>query len=116
MSYRAFTQKNLPVPENKFESESSSTSRILVCLGRSCRKYGSEKVFANFQANLPTEVELVSVMCFGQCGNGAMVLVEPEQTWYWQVHPDEVAVVIKQHLVGKKPVKEMLYPKFHRQK
>ena len=103
------------MPKNKPESLPSTPPKVLVCLGRSCRKCRSEKVFANFKENLPTEVELASVMCFGQCGNGAMVLVEPE-VWYWQVHPQEVAIVIEQHLVGKKPVKEMLYPKFHRQK
>lgn len=87
--------------------------KILVCLGRSCRKYNSEQVFAKFKGNLSPNAELNAVGCLGQCGNGPMVLVEPEQVWYSQVHPDEVAVVIEQHLIGKSPVKKMLYPKFH---
>jgi (2Fe-2S) ferredoxin len=43
-----------------------------------------------------------------------MVLIEPEEIWYWQVHPDEVPIVIKQHLQEQCPVKEMLDPKFHK--
>lgn len=42
-----------------------------------------------------------------------MVVVEPDQTWYSQVHPEEVDTVIKQHIIGKSPVKAMLYSKFH---
>lgn len=90
-----------------------SKEKVVVCQGRSCRKYQAEKVFSNFQQNLPTDVELMSVPCLGQCGNGTMVVVEFDQTWYSEVHPDEVETIIKQHIIGKSPVKEMLYPKFH---
>ena len=87
--------------------------KIVVCRGRSCRKYSAEQVWHNFQQKLPSEIELMSVPCLGQCGNGAMVVIEPERTWYWQVHPDEVQIIIEQHIIGKSPVKAMLYPKFH---
>lgn len=94
----------------------SSKRRIVVCRGRSCRKYNADRVFENFKQNLPAGIDLISVPCLGQCGNGSMVLVEPELIWYSQVHPDEVAVIIKQHIMGNVPVKEMLYPKFHRKR
>ncbi|MGD1921532.1 MAG: ferredoxin [Pleurocapsa sp.] len=93
--------------------QQSSKRRIIVCRGRSCRKYDANRVFENFQQNLSPDVELISVPCLGQCGNGSMVLVEPELIWYSQVHPDEVAMVIEQHVMGNKPVKAMLYSKFH---
>ena len=96
--------------------EESSQQKIIVCRGRSCRKYKAEKVFDRFKQNLPSDIELISVPCLGQCGNGSMVLIEPEIVWYWQVHPDEVATVIEQHIIDKSPVKAMLYPKFHPKK
>ena len=83
--------------------------RIIVCRGRSCRKYQAEKVFEQFAQNLPSHVELMSVPCLGQCGNGSMVVVESDQTWYSQVHPQEVDLVIRQHIIGKSPVAEMIY-------
>jgi (2Fe-2S) ferredoxin len=94
-------------------STSSSTTKVVVCRGRSCRKYQAEAVWNNFAQNLPPDVELMSVPCLGQCGNGSMVVIEPDQTWYSQVHPEEVDIVIKQHIIGKSPVKAMLYSKFH---
>ncbi|GAB4530930.1 MAG: (2Fe-2S) ferredoxin domain-containing protein [Pleurocapsa sp.] len=87
--------------------------KVLICLGRSCRKYDSEQVFAAFRENLIPGIELVPVACLGQCGNGPMVLIESERIWYYQVHPDEVPLVVREHLQGKVPVKQMLYPKFH---
>ena len=101
---------------NQLNTSQTATSeeKIVVCRGRSCRKYKAEKVFDKFQENLPSDIKLMSVPCLGQCGNGPMVVVEPEQTWYSQVHPDEVETVIQQHIVGKSAVKAMLYPKFHK--
>lgn len=104
----------LPQANSTEPSPERSPEKVVVCRGRSCRKYRAEKVFDNFQQNLPSEIELMSVPCLGQCGNGPMVVVESDQTWYSQVHPDEVNTVIEQHLVGKSPVKAMLYSKFHK--
>lgn len=92
-----------------------SPKRVVVCLGRSCRKYDSQKVLDAFKQrqDLLEKTELLTAGCLGQCGNGPMVLVEPEEVWYSQISPEEVAAIVKQHLIGQSPVKEMLYPKFH---
>ena len=100
--------------ETQLPNPSNTRSKLVVCLGRSCRKYNSQKVFNNFKRDIPPDTELISVPCLGQCGNGPMVVVDSDQTWYSQVHPDEVETVIKQHIIGKSPVKAMLYPKFHK--
>lgn len=112
---RLTSQNIVRLPKNSVDSK---PQKILICLGRSCRQYNSEKVFHNFKQNLPPEIELIAVGCLGQCGSGPMVLIEIEsdQIWYSEVHPDEVAIIVKQHLIGKSPVKEMLYPKFHSDK
>jgi (2Fe-2S) ferredoxin len=103
---------NLPAIAHS-PSSPTSWQKVVVCRGRSCRKYQAQTVWHNFAQNLPPGVELISVPCLGQCGNGSMVVIEPDKVWYWQVHPDEVNTLIKQHLIGKSPVKAMLYPKFH---
>lgn len=87
--------------------------KVLVCQGRSCRKFNSELVLVAFRANLVPGIEVIPSGCLGQCGNGPMVLIEPEQIWYDRVLYEEVPAVVKQHLQQQCPVKEMLYPKFH---
>lgn len=107
------SELHLPPISQIGSPQQQSSPKIIVCRGRSCRKYDSAQVLDNFEQNLPSDVELISVPCLGQCGNGPMVFVESDRTWYSQVHPDEVVKVIQQHIIGKRPVKAMLYPKFH---
>nr|WP_199302887.1 (2Fe-2S) ferredoxin domain-containing protein [Oscillatoria sp. FACHB-1406] len=92
----------------------SSEKRVLICQNRSCRKLGSDRVLAAFQCEAIEGVRVEASGCLGQCGNGPMILVEPEEVWYWQVRPSEVPAIIDRHLRGGKPVKGILYPKFHR--
>ena len=108
------TELQFPLTNEAESSQADSSRRIVVCRGRSCRKYDAAKVYSNFEQNLPPGTELISVPCLGQCGSGAMVLVEPDEIWYSQVQPQEVATVIEQHIIGQSPVTAMLYPKFHR--
>ncbi|MEO6861947.1 MAG: (2Fe-2S) ferredoxin domain-containing protein [Microcoleus sp.] len=88
--------------------------QVLVCQNRTCRKQGAAKVLIAFQKLSGAEVEVVASSCLGQCGNGPMVLVLPEEVWYSSVCPEEVAAITEQHLRGGKPVEAMLYHKFHR--
>ena len=90
-----------------------SSRRVLVCQNRTCRKQGAAEVLAAFEKLSPSEVEVVASSCLGQCGNGPMVLVLPEEVWYSGVFAEEVAAITEQHLRGGKRVERMLYRKFH---
>lgn len=90
-----------------------SSRQVLVCHGRTCRKQGAVKVLAAFQHSPVTGITVIGSGCLGQCGNGPIVLVTPEQIWYSAVHPKEVAAVVERHLQGGHPVVSMLYPKYH---
>lgn len=92
---------------------SPSSRRILVCQNRSCRKQGSVAVLSAFQTSSVTDITVIGSGCLGECGNGPMVLVMPEQIWYSRVHPSEVPAVVERHLQGGSPVGSMLYPKYH---
>ena len=108
------SELQFPLTNEAKSSQPHPLKQVVVCRGRSCRKYSAEKVYSNFKENLPPDTELISVPCLGQCGNGPMVLIEPEQIWYAQVQPKEVKTAIEQHIIGKTPVKGMLYRKFHK--
>ncbi|WP_421655196.1 (2Fe-2S) ferredoxin domain-containing protein [Leptothermofonsia sp. ETS-13] len=92
------------------------TSRIvgyvLVCQNRTCLKQGAA-VLAAFQAEPIADYVVLGTGCMGQCGSGPMVRIVPEEIWYSQVLPEEVPSIIQHHLLEGKPVKAMLYPKFH---
>ncbi|MBW4486951.1 MAG: (2Fe-2S) ferredoxin domain-containing protein [Trichocoleus desertorum ATA4-8-CV12] len=91
----------------------SSCRRVLVCQNKSCRKQGATKVLAALQTQAISEVQVESSSCLGQCGNGPMLLVLPEEVWYCRVRPEEVGAIAERHLRQGQPVKGMLYRKFH---
>ena len=86
---------------------------VRVCQSNSCRKSGSAEVLAAFQSYPIADVEIVGCGCLGQCGNGPMVVVSPEQVWYCGVRLEEVSAIVTRHLQDGEPIKAMLYPKFH---
>lgn len=86
---------------------------VVVCQHRRCINLGSRDVYAAFLANPSTEFSVLGSGCLKQCGHGPMVKILPEQTWYHKVQPAQVTKLIKQHLLGGKPVSQLLYPRFH---
>lgn len=101
-------------PELETQSSTLDASQsVRICQNKSCRRLGSAKVIAAFEANLVEGVEVVGCGCLGQCGNGPMVLVLPGQVWYSRVHPDEVGAIVDRHLKNGKPISALLYRKFH---
>lgn len=47
--------------------------------------------------------------CVDQCGFGPMVIVYPENVWYWGVTPDDAEEIVHEHLIGGKPVERLRY-------
>jgi (2Fe-2S) ferredoxin len=75
-----------------------SAREILICQNRTCRKQGSKKVMAAFEANALSNVTLTGSGCLGKCGNGPMVLILPDQVWYSHVHPSEAPILLNRLL------------------
>lgn len=91
----------------------NSVKRVLICQNSACAKAGAKDILAIFQDSLVPNVEIIPSSCLGQCGNGPMILVEPDGIWYYQVSTYEVPAVVERHLRRNMPLKSMLYPKFH---
>ncbi len=91
----------------------ASPRLVLVCQQRACRKQGAVNVLAALQRHVLPDVQIQGSACMGQCGNGPMVRVLPEDVWYWRVQVVEVPDIVVQHLRGGQPVQAMLYPKYH---
>ena len=51
--------------------------------------------------------------CLGECGNGPLVKILPDNIWYSQVKTSDVPLIVRQHLINNKPVKYKLYQKIH---
>jgi (2Fe-2S) ferredoxin len=86
---------------------------VLVCQYVNCRENGSEAVLQAFLEQPVAGVEVVGSECQGQCNMGATVRVLPDETWYCRVKPEDVPLIVEEHLKQNKQVDRLLHPRFH---
>lgn len=60
-------------------------------------------------AGLKNRVRVNHSGCMDQCGHGPMVVVYPETVWYAGVQPEDVEEIVREHLVGGRPVERLRY-------
>ena len=60
-------------------------------------------------AGLKDRVRVNHSGCLDQCGHGPMVVVYPEAVWYWGVTPEDVDEIVREHLIGGRPVERLRY-------
>jgi NADP-reducing hydrogenase subunit HndC len=87
---------------------------VLVCGGTGCTSSGSPKIIEKLEEELAAnglkdKVQIVKTGCFGLCERGPIMIVYPEGSFYSRVKVEEIPQIVKEHLVGGKPVKEFLY-------
>lgn len=61
------------------------------------------------EAGLKDRVRVNHSGCLDQCGFGPMVVVYPAGVWYWNVQPEDVPMIVTEHLVGGQPVERLRY-------
>lgn len=71
---------------------------VLVCLNRACRKAGAAQVLTALRCDGDSKAEIVAADCLGQCGNGPMILVLPDEVWYAHLCPWDAAAIADLHL------------------
>lgn len=77
-----------------------------------CRARGGDDVRARLKeaahaAGLKGKVRINSAGCLDQCAHGVAVVVYPEATWYGAVAVDDVEEIVREHLVGGRPVERL---------
>ncbi|MDJ0553867.1 MAG: (2Fe-2S) ferredoxin domain-containing protein [Microcoleaceae cyanobacterium MO_207.B10] len=106
----------MPASEGQNQELNSGDRCILVCQNTSCQRNNSAEVLKVFETETKNlvDVKVESSGCLGQCSTGPTVRVIPDEVWYYRVKPQDVSVIVEQHLKNNKPVDEMLNPRIHR--
>ncbi len=92
---------------------------VLVCTGPRCAPGESETLYQSLKRRLEElglyekakkgPVKRTQCHCFGICQGGPIVVVYPEGIWYGGVKPEMLDRIIREHLMGGKPVKEFSF-------
>ena len=86
--------------------------RISVCAGTGCLATGATGVVDAFRTALEAHgggVALKGTGCHGFCEKGPIVVIDPEETCYLSVTPDDVPEIVEKTLDGKALVERLLY-------
>jgi NADH-quinone oxidoreductase subunit F len=87
-------------------------TRVSVCAGTGCLATGGRQVVEAFKEQMKgngAAVEVRGTGCHGFCEKGPIVVVDPEETCYLQVTPEDVPEIIEQTLKQKQVVNRLLY-------
>jgi len=73
---------------------------LLVCGGTGCKASESDLIVHSLKQEieknaLEAEIQVVATGCFGFCEKGPIVKVEPDNTFYVQVTPEDAAEINK---------------------
>lgn len=105
----------MSVSEGQNQELNSGDRCIFVCQNNSCQRNNSTAVLRAFEADTKNliGVKVEASGCLGQCSTGPTVRVTPDEIWYYRVKPDNVSVIVEEHIKGNKPVDVMLNPRIH---
>lgn len=94
-------------------SKKLQKSRIMVCCGTGCTSSKSDLLLKNIQDELKKldikNVTAEKTGCFGFCAKGPIVVIDPKETFYEQVSPDDAKEIVEAFLKGTEV--ERLLPK-----
>ncbi len=87
---------------------------ILVCGGTGCKASQSELIKSNFsnqlqELGLDDEVQVLHTGCFGFCEKGPIVKIQPDNTFYVSVFPEDTKEIIEEHIIKGRKVERLLY-------
>ena len=81
----------------------------------SCSSKGCTDIMTEFMneiqsRNLFEKIGLTNTGCMGPCMMGPSILVYPEGIMYGNLQKSDVKNIIEQHLLGNKPVTDLMVP------
>lgn len=89
-------------------------STVIICGGTGCVSSGSFKVRKALEQelekrNLRNEIMVLTTGCQGFCGEGPIVIVQPDGVFYCNFNESDVPQFVEEHLLKGRPYKKKLY-------
>ncbi len=87
---------------------------ILVCGGTGCIALESNEIIAALKekladVGLTEEIRIIRTGCFGFCGQGPIIKLQPDNITYVQVGVEDVNEIVDEHIVKGRIVERLLY-------
>ena len=111
-------EKMAPVVSFRFHeniTECKDGKRVVsLCAGTGCQSSKSLIIKQELEKEIKAQkcgdkVSIVLTGCHGLCALGPIMQVFPEGIFYTNIKPEDVKRIVSEHLVGGKPVKDLVY-------
>ena len=92
------------------QKKNASKKQILLCSGAGCIASGSLRLKKALEQKIKEEkldVEVVETGCLGPCAQGPVIVVNPDQTFYENLKPEDARDIVDEHLRKGKPVERL---------
>ncbi len=87
---------------------------LLVCGGTGCIASKSNEMIDKLrerlvELNMSEEVTVIKTGCFGFCGQGPIIKVQPDNVFYVKVALDDIDEIINEHIIKGRVVERLLF-------
>jgi len=87
---------------------------LMLCTGTGCVAGGAYRIKDALEKeiakhNLQREVSVVITGCNGFCGQGPLMVVQPDDIFYGWLKPDDIPYLVQEHLLKGRPVKKFMF-------
>jgi (2Fe-2S) ferredoxin len=104
------------IAQRRIHQEAGYTGKyqVLVCASTGCISNKSMLVLERFNSkvkenNLTDKVDVVQTGCHGLCEMGPVVIVYPQGAFYAKVSPEDVDLIVEEHLKNNRIVTKKLF-------
>jgi NADP-reducing hydrogenase subunit HndC len=87
---------------------------LMLCMGTGCVAGGAFRIKEALERELirqklEKEVAVVITGCNGFCGQGPLMVVQPEGIFYGFLKPEDIPFLVEEHLLKGRPVKKFMF-------
>ena len=87
---------------------------LMLCTGTGCVAGGAFRIYETLEEEikkqgLEKEVSVVITGCNGFCGQGPLLVVQPDEIFYGFLTPEDIPFLVQEHFLKGRPVKKLMF-------
>ncbi len=87
---------------------------LMLCTGTGCVAGGAFRIYEKLEKeiqeqDLEKEISVIITGCNGFCGQGPLMVVQPDEIFYGFLTPEDIPFLVQEHFLKGRPVKKLMF-------